>query len=121
LHPATPGQHAPHQHALRCHESAYHLATHCLQEGADAAYQRGDIGKAVDLLSEMIYKQPNNPMWSERRAKVLIEGRNFSAAIMDYNEALRQTPGARALTPACFPSATSCSASCQGYSMVPYF
>ena len=65
-----------------------------VQKEADAAIQRGDVRKAVDTLSELIYKQPNNPAWSERRAEALLEGRNFSAAIMDFNEAMQQTNSA---------------------------
>lgn len=32
------------------------------------------------------------------RAQVLVDGKNFAAAVMDYNEAMARTPGA-------FPSA----------------
>jgi hypothetical protein len=42
-----------------------------------------------------MYQQPNSPRWSEMRAQVLVDSKNFSAAIMDYNEAMNRTPGAR--------------------------
>ena len=45
-----------------------------------------------------MYQQPYSARWSEMRAQVLVDGKNFAAAVMDYNEAMARTPGA-------FPSA----------------
>lgn len=66
-----------------------------LQAEAAEAYANRDFKKAVDKLSELIYQQPTSPRWSEMRAQVLVDGKNFAAAVMDYNEAIQRTPGAR--------------------------
>lgn len=64
-----------------------------MQNKARAAYAERDFQTAVAALSELMYQQPNNPKWSEMRAAALVDGKNFAAAIMDYNEALNRTPG----------------------------
>jgi hypothetical protein len=35
-----------------------------------AAYVDKDFRRAVDLLSELVYQQPQSPRWSEKRAQV---------------------------------------------------
>lgn len=64
-----------------------------MQEEAYEAYSRRDFKRAVDKLSELIYQQPQSARWSEMRAQVLVDSKNFAAAIMDYNEAMQRTPG----------------------------
>jgi predicted Zn-dependent protease len=64
-----------------------------VQVKARMAYADRDFQTAVSALSERMYQQPNNPKWSEMRAGALVDGKNFSAAIMDYNEAMQRTPG----------------------------
>lgn len=64
-----------------------------VQEEAYEAYARRDFKRAVDKLSELIYQQPQSARWSEMRAQVLLDSKNFAAAIMDYNEAMNRTPG----------------------------
>lgn len=64
-----------------------------MQEEAYEAYARRDFKRAVDKLSELIYQQPQSARWSEMRAQVLLDSKNFAAAIMDYNEAMQRTPG----------------------------
>lgn len=63
-----------------------------VQEEAYEAYARRDFKRAVDKLSELIYQQPQSARWSEMRAQVLLDSKNFAAAIMDYNEAMQRTP-----------------------------
>ena len=77
------------------------------QQKAEAAYSRREFKKAVDLFSELIYQQPNDSKWSERRGEVLIASRNFGAAIMDYNEAMQQTDSAHSLS-CCSTAPSSC-------------
>ena len=64
-----------------------------LQSEAAEAYARRDFKRAVDALSELMYQQPFSSRWSEMRAQVLVDGKNFAAAVMDYNEAMARTPG----------------------------
>ena len=75
---------------MQCCEHRQDDNSCAMQKQAMAAYERRDFKKAVDTLSEIIYQQPNNPYWSELRAQVLVDGRNFSAAVMDYNQAMGQ-------------------------------
>jgi hypothetical protein len=81
----------------RMHQRVYPCSLHelplLLQEEAVEAYARRDFKRAVDKLSELIYQQPSSARWSEMRAQVLVDGNNFAAAVMDYNEAMNRTPG----------------------------
>ena len=76
------------------------------QVEAYEAYARRDFKRAVDKLSELIYQQPTSARWSEMRAQVLLDSKNFAAAIMDYNEAMQRTPG---LSPLLYTSAAQAS------------
>lgn len=69
-----------------------------LEAQAQQAYAQRDFPKTVSIISELMYQQPNNARWSEMRAQVLVDGKNFSAAIMDYNESLSRIQEGDAIT-----------------------
>eukprot|EP00892_Ulva_mutabilis_P000363 jgi/Ulvmu1/10327/UM061_0010.1 len=71
-----------------------------LETEAYEAYARRDFKRAVDKLSELIYQQPQSARWSEMRAQVLLDSKNFAAAIMDYNEAMQRTPASQTVNQA---------------------
>eukprot|EP00198_Chlamydomonas_reinhardtii_P007367 XP_001696703.1 TPR-repeat protein [Chlamydomonas reinhardtii] len=65
-----------------------------LQEEAYLAYAERRFQDAVNLLTQCIAAQPEEPRWREMRGQALVDGKNFSAAISDFDTALDFTPGA---------------------------
>ncbi|GIL84086.1 hypothetical protein Vretimale_11063 [Volvox reticuliferus] len=59
-----------------------------LQEEAYLAYAERRFQDAVNLLTECITAEPGSPRWREMRAEVLVDGKNFPAAVHDFNAAL---------------------------------
>ncbi|KAG1664703.1 hypothetical protein FOA52_006678 [Chlamydomonas sp. UWO 241] len=63
-----------------------------LEDAAFEAYANRDFKTAVGLLTDIMDEQPDVPKWLEMRAAVLVDGKNFSAAIADYDKALQMVP-----------------------------
>ncbi|KAK9829331.1 hypothetical protein WJX72_005226 [[Myrmecia] bisecta] len=58
------------------------------------AYADRDFEATVQLLNELIANNPSAPQmprWLEMRAQVLLDGKNFGAAVTDYNAAIQQS------------------------------
>ncbi|KAG2431512.1 hypothetical protein HXX76_009526 [Chlamydomonas incerta] len=65
-----------------------------LQEEAYLAYAERRFQDAVNLLTQCIGAQPEEARWREMRGEALVDGKNFAAAISDFDTALDLTPGA---------------------------
>lgn len=60
-----------------------------LEKTAFEAYANRDFKEAVELLTQILKAQPSNPRWYEMRAQVLVDGKNFDAAVKDFEKGLR--------------------------------
>ncbi|KAI3437946.1 hypothetical protein D9Q98_000390 [Chlorella vulgaris] len=69
-----------------------------LQRAAAQAYADRDFVVAVEALSAIIEKQPDEVKWREMRAQALVDGKNFGAAIRDFDFAMKRVPGDAAIT-----------------------
>ncbi|GLC42869.1 hypothetical protein PLESTB_001433100 [Pleodorina starrii] len=63
-----------------------------LQEEAYLAYAERRFQDAVNLLTECIAAEPESARWREMRAEALVDGKNFTAALQDFEAALRLVP-----------------------------
>ncbi|GIL59205.1 hypothetical protein Vafri_13885 [Volvox africanus] len=63
-----------------------------LQEEAYLAYAERRFQDAVNLLTECIAAEPGSARWREMRAEALVDGKNFPAAVQDFNAALALLP-----------------------------
>ncbi|GLI60174.1 hypothetical protein VaNZ11_002237 [Volvox africanus] len=63
-----------------------------IQEEAFLAYAERRFQDAVNLLTECITAEPDSARWREMRAEVLVDGKNFPAAVQDFNAALALLP-----------------------------
>jgi len=71
-----------------------------LESRAFEAYANRDFQQASNLLTQIINMEADPatiPRWYEMRAQVLVDGKNFQAALTDFGEALSKT-GPEALT-----------------------
>jgi tetratricopeptide (TPR) repeat protein len=66
--------------------------THTLQEAAFAAYANRDFRAATDALTAILQRDGANPRWWEMRAQVLVDGKNFEAALSDFQATLQRLP-----------------------------
>ena len=58
-----------------------------LEARARAAYRGKRLDEAKDLLTRIIGMEPEDGTWRERRAQVLVDLKQFEAAIEDFNAA----------------------------------
>ena len=56
-----------------------------LERRAKQSYYARDLDSALDALSRIIESEPNEPVWRERRAQVLVDLKRFEDAIADYD------------------------------------
>lgn len=61
-------------------------------EQAFEAYSNREFQDTSDLLTEIMARDPSSPRWREMRAQVLVDGKNFQAALGDFEAALQLTP-----------------------------
>ncbi|KXZ45732.1 hypothetical protein GPECTOR_51g718 [Gonium pectorale] len=61
-------------------------------EEAYLAYAERRFGPAVELLTQCISAEPGVARWREMRAEVLVDGKNFSAALEDFASAMELAP-----------------------------
>ena len=64
-----------------------------LQAEAATAYADRDFSAAVQKLNELVENEPDSSRWHEMRAQVLVDGKNFRAAVDDFDAALQEVPG----------------------------
>ena len=64
-----------------------------LQAEAATAYADRDFSAATQKLNELVENEPNSSRWHEMRAQVLVDGKNFRAAVDDFDAALQEVPG----------------------------
>lgn len=64
-----------------------------LQAEAATAYADRDFSAATQKLNELVENEPNSSRWHEMRAQVLVDGKNFKAAVDDFDAALQEVPG----------------------------
>lgn len=60
-----------------------------LEEAAFEAYANRDFKATVQLLTNIMEQQPKETRWLEMRGQVLVDGKNFDAAITDFDAALK--------------------------------
>ncbi|MEW5317635.1 MAG: hypothetical protein WDW38_008917 [Sanguina aurantia] len=63
-----------------------------LQVAAFEAYANRDFQETVGLLTRILNVEPKEARWYEMRAQVLVDGKNFQAALEDYATAIELTP-----------------------------
>lgn len=63
-----------------------------LQAAATQAYANREFSEAVQLLNKIIEQEPGEGKWREMRGQALVDGKNFRAAILDFEFALEQLP-----------------------------
>eukprot|EP00891_Asterochloris_glomerata_P002907 jgi/Astpho2/2907/e_gw1.00050.290.1_t len=68
-----------------------------LQAEAATAYADRDFSAATQKLNELVENEPNSSRWHEMRAQVLVDGKNFKAAVDDFDAALQEVPGSERL------------------------
>ena len=64
-----------------------------VQAEAATAYADRDFSAATQKLNELVENEPNSSRWHEMRAQVLVDGKNFRAAVDDFDAALQEVPG----------------------------
>lgn len=62
-----------------------------LEEQAFTFYSNRDFPATLHLLDDIIKEDPSNPRWYEMRAQVLVDNKDFTGAISDFNKALSQS------------------------------
>lgn len=64
------------------------------QARAAQAFAEQDFQTAVECLSQLVAREPNNIVWLEGRAQALVDGKQFARALGDYNKCgvLRRAP-----------------------------
>jgi tetratricopeptide (TPR) repeat protein len=61
---------------------------------AKASYRRRELDSSLDALSELVAREPLEPLWRERRAQVLLDLKRFEDSIADFDFAVKlQPPG----------------------------
>jgi tetratricopeptide (TPR) repeat protein len=61
---------------------------------AKTSYEARELDGALAALTEIIRREPQTPVWYERRAQVLVDLKQFAAALTDFDAAVaRQPPG----------------------------
>ena len=80
---------APYQ----CHSSAPAASISDLQAEAANSYADRDFSAATQKLNELVENDPTSSRWHEMRAQVLVDGKNFRAAVDDFDAALQEVPG----------------------------
>ena len=69
-----------------------------LERVAKASYDARDLASSYDALTSIIAMEPNDGVWRERRAQVLVDMKRFREAIEEYDEAkARSAPEYRSL------------------------
>ena len=79
--------------ALSMHSRAPATLMSDLQAEAATAYADRDFSAATQKLNELVENDPNSSRWHEMRAQVLVDGKNFRAAVDDFDAALQEVPG----------------------------
>ena len=67
-------------------------AFNALERAAKQAYYARDLPLAYDALTKIIAMEPDEPVWLERRAQVLVDLKRFRDAIADYDRAEAMEP-----------------------------
>ena len=92
-----------------------------LQAEAATAYADRDFSAATQKLNELVENEPNSSRWHEMRAQVLVDGKNFSAAVDDFDAALQEVPGSAVRLPRALPSnKLHCNACLCKHAAAPY-
>lgn len=78
-------------------QSATSLDVYQLQTNAMQAYARRDFKEAVATLNKLVQMAPQDPRWREMRAQVLVDSKEFSIALDDFDAALRFTAASEQL------------------------
>ena len=63
-----------------------------LERTAKQAYYQRDLPRAYEALTKIIAMEPDEAVWLERRAQVLVDLKRFRDAIDDYNKAEAMEP-----------------------------
>lgn len=64
------------------------VSNDALQARAVQAFAEQDFQTAVECLSQLVAREPNNIVWLEGRAQALVDGKQFRNALSDYNKAV---------------------------------
>lgn len=64
-----------------------------LEDAASLSYANREFADTVQKLNELVDRQPESPRWYEMRAQVLVDGKEFNAALQDFDTAISLYPG----------------------------
>lgn len=64
-----------------------------LEDAAALSYANREFADTVQKLNELVDRQPDSPRWYEMRAQVLVDGKEFKAALQDFDTAISLYPG----------------------------
>ena len=63
-----------------------------LEAYAKASYRRRELEEALAALSELVSREPEEPVWRERRAQVLLDLRRFADSVAEFDAASSRQP-----------------------------
>ena len=59
---------------------------------AQSSYEARELDSALEALTELIRREPDVPVWRERRGQVIVDLRRFKEALGDFDEAVNKQP-----------------------------
>lgn len=59
---------------------------------AQSSYQARELESALEALTELIRREPEQPVWRERRGQVFVDLKRFTEALGDFDAAVAAQP-----------------------------